>query len=431
MTARIILATFGSLGDLHPFLAIGQALKKRGAHPVMAIPETNIAKAEAAGLEAVPVVPGMDRIAADYGMDAESFARKAFGDAPAIAKTVLLPYFNEAFDKLDAIAGDADLIAGATYMFAAPVVAEKRNLPYATLVLQPLSLLSDYDPPLLWEYPVLALNPQAEWQVAWNRFANFFMRVELRRRYSFSLNRLRRARGLGPVWMTPFFDVPPNNKATVVMYSKVMGDIQPDFPPNTHIVGFPQFDSENGKNEDLPDDLKAFLEDGEPPIVFTLGSFSVYAPGSFFISSREAARRLGRRSVIITGSTDTSLSAPDCFCVRYARISQLFPRGAVIVHHGGIGTTGTALRSGRPQLVVPHFGDHPDHAARVKRIGAGLVIKHTRYSVENATKALSALLENPAYAERAAELGEVVRAENPAGDAADMLLGLLDGKNGK
>ena len=422
MAKKIILATMGSLGDLHPFLAIGQALKARGARPVMAIPEDSVAKAEAAGLEAVAVVPSIKAMVDNTGLDLDRFMRRTFSDAPSVARTVLLPYFSEAFDRLDAIAADADLLASSNYMFAGPAVAEKHGLPYAAMLLQPLSLLSDYAPPLLWEYPVLFVAPRAGWQVMWNRAANFAMRVEVFRRYGFSLNRLRRARGVGPIGITPFFDVARNTSVTIGMYSSVIGGVQPDYPPNTHLVGFPHYDSESGHEEALPADLEAFLDAGAPPIVFTLGSFSIYGAGDFFVESREVARRLGRRAVMITGTSDAALDAPDCRTVRYARISQLFPRGAAIVHHGGIGTTGQALASGHPQLVVPHFGDHPDHAARVARLKVGLVLKRKRYTVERATAALGKLLGDAAYGERAARIGRQVAAEDAAAAAADILI---------
>ena len=48
----------------------------------------------------------------------------------------------------------------------------------------------------------------------------------------------------------------------------------------------------------------------------------------------------------------------------YAPFSLLFPRAAAIVHHGGIGTTGQAMRSGRPSLVMPCAWDQPDNAER-------------------------------------------------------------------
>ena len=63
----------------------------------------------------------------------------------------------------------------------------------------------------------------------------------------------------------------------------------------------------------------------------------------------------------------------------YAPFSLLFPRAAAIVHHGGIGTTGQAMRSGRPSLVMPCAWDQPDNAERAARLGIARTIARNRY----------------------------------------------------
>lgn len=431
MAHKIVLTTIGSLGDLHPFLAIGQALKAKGARPLMAVPDAHVSKAEGAGLDAIGVVPSIEAIAERHGISTAKFTRNTIKNSPSIAQKVLLPSFNESYDRLEPVARDASLIAGSSFMFAGQAVAEKHGLPFASMVLQPLAFLSDYDPPLLWEFPVHAFAPKYSWQVAWNKVANFVLRFEVHRRYTFTLNRARRAKGLGPIKGSPMFGSSPYSSLTIGMYSEVLGAVQKDFPPNTTLVGFPQFDSDSGAHHGLSDELETFLNAGEPPIVFTLGSFAVHAPGDFYANSREAARKLGRRSVLLTGMEDTSLNAPDCLVVRYAPHSALFPRAAVVVHHGGVGTTGQALRSGRPQLVVPFFGDQPDNAARVKRLGAGLSIRHSRYSVARAVDLLSRLLKEPGFEETAQRAHDKVRAEHAADVAADILIGLAERGCGK
>ena len=50
---------------------------------------------------------------------------------------------------------------------------------------------------------------------------------------------------------------------------------------------------------------------------------------------------------------------------RYLRHSALFPRARIVAHHGGIGTSGQALKAGRPQLVTPYLGDQRDNTARL------------------------------------------------------------------
>jgi UDP:flavonoid glycosyltransferase YjiC (YdhE family) len=83
------------------------------------------------------------------------------------------------------------------------------------------------------------------------------------------------------------------------------------------------------------------------------------------------------------------------------------------------------MRSGKPVLIVPHAHDQFDNAARVERLGSGRVLTKPRYNVETATRELRLLLDDPKYAEAAARVGEVVRAEAGARVAADEIENVL------
>lgn len=95
------------------------------------------------------------------------------------------------------------------------------------------------------------------------------------------------------------------------------------------------------------------------------------------------------------------------------------PRAGVIVHQGGIGTTAQALRAGHPMLVVPFGQDQPDNARRVVQLGVARTISRSRFRIDRVISELSALLSDPGYAERAAAVGEQVRAERGTETACD------------
>jgi UDP:flavonoid glycosyltransferase YjiC (YdhE family) len=109
----------------------------------------------------------------------------------------------------------------------------------------------------------------------------------------------------------------------------------------------------------------------------------------------------------------------------YAPYSQIFPHAAVIVHQGGSGTVGQALRAGRPMLIVPYGWDQPDNAARVERLGAGLHVPRTKYSASTAAAALERLLGDPRFATRAAELGAQLQQEDGLTAACDAIESVL------
>ena len=171
--------------------------------------------------------------------------------------------------------------------------------------------------------------------------------------------------------------------------------------------------------------MTAFLKASPPPIVFTLGSSAVMDAGAFYTHSAQAAVALGKRAILLIGRDPRNRPAtplPDTIlAAEYAPYSQLFPCASLIVHQGGVGTTGQAMRAGKPMLIMPYSHDQPDHAARVTRMGIGRTISRDRYTVESALRELRALLETPAYAQKAAQVGAQVSAENGVEAACDAL----------
>jgi UDP:flavonoid glycosyltransferase YjiC (YdhE family) len=172
-------------------------------------------------------------------------------------------------------------------------------------------------------------------------------------------------------------------------------------------------------------ELSDFLESGAPPVVFTLGSSAVGAAGTFYRESARSAAQLGVRAVLLVGRNPAnrppSPLPEGVFVTEHAPHHELFPRAAAIVHQGGIGTTGQALRSGRPMLIVPHAYDQPDNAFRVKSLGVARVLYPRRYTASRVVEYLRVLLMTPHYSTRAEEVGRIVRAEDGTEQACQTL----------
>jgi UDP:flavonoid glycosyltransferase YjiC (YdhE family) len=191
------------------------------------------------------------------------------------------------------------------------------------------------------------------------------------------------------------------------------------------LTGFPFLDRDGEAG--LPPDLARFLDDGPPPVVFTLGCSASAVAGQFFRHSAEAARGLGRRAVLVLkapGNRPPSLPE-GVIAVDYAPFPALFPRAAAVVHHGGVGTTGLGLRAGRPALVVPFAHDQPDNAARLARLGVARILYPRHYTPARAAAELGRLLDDPTYSAKASEVGDRVRREDGVGAACDALESLL------
>jgi UDP:flavonoid glycosyltransferase YjiC (YdhE family) len=170
---------------------------------------------------------------------------------------------------------------------------------------------------------------------------------------------------------------------------------QPDWPRQAVQVGFPLADR-FGDAEALSPELTAFLDVGEPPLVFTYGS-GMRQGQAFFKTAVAVCRRLGRRGVLLApqdGQVPADLPA-QIIHLAYAPFSALLPRCAVLIHHGGIGTVAQGLAAGIPQLVVPVAFDHFDEGQRLKRLGLGTTLSRRQFKPARAAREIGRLLTSP------------------------------------
>jgi UDP:flavonoid glycosyltransferase YjiC (YdhE family) len=340
-----------------------------------------------------------------------------------VIRQLMMSVLRESYEDTLAAAEGADFLVSHMLTFTTRLVAEKRGIPWASTFLQPLGLFSAYDPPVVPQAPFLArfrfLGP------AFHRLL-FWCAKRSVRSWSEPWHRLRAEVGLPPTSESPLFEGQHSPSPVLAMFSKLLADKQPDWPRQAVLTGFPFYDRDGEAG--MPPELVHFLNAGQPPLVFTLGSSAVVDAGPFYEQSVAAARRLGRRAVLLVGKDPRNrpASLPDgIVAFAYAPYSELFPRAAAIVHQGGIGTTAQAMRSGRPMLVMPYAHDQPDNAERVKRLGIARTIPRQRYTPARAAAELRHLLDNPVYGQRAAAVGEQVRQEDGVRDACNALEGLL------
>ena len=366
--SRVLLTTFGSYGDLHPYLAAAVALKKQGHSPVIATHAEYRDQALRLGLEFLPLKPSLQDVGPEHEWSKK--ANHPIRGTEFILRTLILPFLEDSYGVLLPASENCDVILSHLLTYAAPMVAEKRKIPWLACMLQPVALLSAYDPPALGPLPFLPslrfLGPG-------------FFRV-LYRALMYP----------GTHWMRPVFDfrerigLTPMRKnlmemghspyGNLAMFPSIFAAPQKDWPSPTEQLTFPLFDQET--TSELSVETKDFLERGEAPIVFTLGSSIVRMESRFFEYAYDAVKRSGRRAVFLAGPNpqrfpDAARSDPNVHVAVYEPHSKLFPRAHAVVHQCGIGTTAQALASGRPQVLVPFAPDQLDNARRCVALGLG------------------------------------------------------------
>lgn len=409
MPQRILLTTTGSLGDLHPFMAIGLGLRDRGHDVTIATGNVYQSKVEGAGLKFAPMGPHL-RLG-DSAMIQRVMAPKTGPEY--LVRKIMVPSVPAAYEEVMAAARQADIIVTHPIAYAAQLVAEKTGLPWVSTVVAPFLFFSRFDPPALAPAPYFArlraLGP------AINGLLLGLGRASTRH-WTAPIARFRRTLGL-PDGGNPLFAGQHSPQRVLALFSSLMGAPQPDWPAQTIVTGFPFY--EQARHEKVLDPhLERFLANGPAPVVFTLGSSAVNVAGDFYQESLKVIRSLGCRAVLLVGDNRIAGPLPSGAAVfPYAPFAQLFPRAAAIVHQGGIGTSAQALAAGRPMLVVPHAFDQPDNAARLQRLGVARVLSQHRYSSGRATQQLGELLSGASYAAKAAAVARQIAGDDGVASA--------------
>ncbi len=420
---KIVLATFGSLGDIHPYLAIALELQARGHRPSLATSGYYRSKVEALGLGFHAVRPDAPEPA-----DLPAFMAKlvSMSKGPEVViRDNFMNNLQETYEDLAEASQGADLLIGHPLTFTARLVSEVQGIPWASSVLAPLSFFSPYDPSIPptspWLSRLRGLGPK--FHTPLYRFAK-----KMTKSWAEPWHKLRAELGLPVTEDNPIFEGQHAPQRVLALFSKVLAAPQPDWPPNVLISGFPFYDQEPGVPH-LPETLSQFLDEGPPPIVFTLGSSAVWTAEDFYEQAIKCSQMLGCRAVLLTGPDDRNRSksalSKGIIALEYAPYSELFPRCSAIVHQGGVGTLAQALRSGRPMLVVPFAFDQPDNAGRAARLGVARVLYRDQFNARRAAKELSRLLNDTSYRTKAEEIGHQVQTEQgaqAAGDAIETML---------
>jgi rhamnosyltransferase subunit B len=423
---RVVMATIGSFGDLHPYIALALEMRKRYIEPVIATSEIYRQRIESLNIEFYPIRPTMPEPETPEYLKMMDGVIDPNRGAEYLFKRMLVPAVRDMYDDLSWAIEDADSLVTHPIVLAGPLIAQKTGIPWVSTALAPASLCSQFDP---WVPPntpalhnVLKASPLAA-----RLFLKFLKTITnpwVKEVYKF-----RAELGL-PKGEHPLFEGQFAPDLNLALFSNLLMAPQSDWPANTVVTGFPFYD----KKDNAPPDtsLLRFLGRGPAPIVFTLGSAAVHVAGDFYRESIAAAKLLKRRAILLVGSDQNRPKEPlpeDIAVFNYAPHGELMPRAAAVVHQGGVGTTGQAMRAGVPTIVVPFAHDQPDNAARVERLGVSRTVYRSNYKAELVASELKELLGNPSYSRRAREVGSRVRSESGAALAVDLILNQLNERN--
>jgi rhamnosyltransferase subunit B len=395
---HVLIVGLGSGGDVHPLIALGHALVERGQRVDMVSSAHFARSAQAAGLTFHECLSEDRENAGLRNPDLWKVGRGF-----KVLFNGLLDAVPETYRIIESqhIAGKTVMVANAAAL-AARVARETLGGPLVTVHLQPILLRSLHHQPGLvvkdrWKPAIKALR-----KVLLPALDRWVFDPVLAPK----LNAFRATKGLPPT--RRFFAEWIHSPDLVVgFFPEWFARRLPDWPRNTHLVGFPATDRGDSA---LEPELETFLNAGPPPVVFTFGTAMAFAK-RFFEASAQACRRMGRRGLLLTPYADQVPVLPEgVHHFRYAPFNTLLPRAAALVHHGGIGTMAAAFAAGIPQLAVPFNFDQPDNAARLQALGAGAILRPRAYTEQSVAQQLTELLTSDAVLTKC----KAIAAETPA-----------------
>ncbi|WP_086668288.1 glycosyltransferase [Lentzea kentuckyensis] len=395
---RVLLAGWGSRGDVEPLIALAVALRTAGAEAVVCVPPDEEFEHRLAEHE-VPFVP--------FGQSVRELVTSGRVDPPTVAAALV----DEWFGPVARAAEGCDVMVVTGLMPAgARSVAENLGIRYVLAMFHTISLPSPHRRPS--GRPGKPLPPEeTDNRVLWAIDAE-----NVNAMYGPPLNTHRAALGMPPV----------DNVRDHVYTGELLLAADPLLWPAEELLGLEV--TQTGAwilpdTRPLAPDLVAFLEAGEPPVYVGFGSMPMHTSKDIGQVAVDAVRAQGRRVLLARGWADLARidSADDCFVVGEVNQQELFRRVAAVVHHGGGGTTTTAARAGAPQVIVPQIVDQPFWARRVAELGIGAAHDGPTPTFESLSVALKTALA-PETRARATEVAGKVRADG-AEVAAKLLVG--------
>jgi sterol 3beta-glucosyltransferase len=409
---RIGLQTWGSEGDVQPFIALAAGLASAGHKVTLLATDINRrdynALAQKLGFAWLsvtsPDLPSPEKL--------EEVGRKLFGTSNPMKQVELIrqhllePARHAMFDAAQNLCRSNDLIVGHILIDPVRVAAEKAGVPMATIALAHNAIPSAHNRP--YGFPKVGRWATPLW---WK-----LAQVMINRAFLPKVNALRERQGLAPdrdvltqTWAS--------GQLNLVAVSPVLCELPSDWGAHHRVCGFLNLPVDQSV-EETPPGLDEFIAGDDPPVYFTFGSMMPsnldYIREVADIWS-SAVRLAGCRAIFQLPWDDLSAVETDArvFKVKRSPHRTIFPNCALVVHHGGAGTTQTSLLAGRPSVVVAHVVDQFFWGSELERLGvAGPCQKRKGLSASRLAKSITKALNSREMLRRAASLGQAMAEED-------------------
>jgi sterol 3beta-glucosyltransferase len=418
LTMRIGIQTWGTEGDVRPFIALAAGLSAAGHAVTLAVTEITNKQFTAFGERLKFAVRPIGHIDCDE-IRFKQLSAQVFNAWNPIKKGDIIvthffdPVIEDMLAAAKALCAENDLVIGHFFIYPLKIAARQFQVPFMMVFTTPL-IPSRFLPPL-------GIPEFAKWMnpLWWNLFD-----MLLNKTWKPAIDRLFLREGV-PAEKSVFGGIWHSSLLNLVAVSPALFPPPPDWEQRYHLCGFLNI-PEKGESWQMPENLKQFLAAAEPPVHITFGSMIASDPSPRNITQLliQAVRLAGCRAIIQSNWTELNdlPEFPNIYRMISAPHQHIFPHCAAVIHHGGAGTTQAATLAGCPSIVVEHSSDQPLWGSLLQRRGIAPKLLHRRsISAAKLARAIRRVLDTPAMAEKAKTIGARMQAEDGLTRAVELI----------
>ncbi|MBI3561125.1 MAG: glycosyltransferase family 1 protein [Gammaproteobacteria bacterium] len=418
---RIGMQTWGSHGDIRPFMALASGLQSAGHDVTLLVTSVDgvnySGSASALNIKLEHIASPVLQTKEEYAQLTELVfnATNPITQIKTIMTKALVPVEQEMYRAAEKLCQDNDIIIGHYFHYPIQTAAQKFTRPYVSIALSLGGIPSVNIPP--------AGAPN--WGRGGNRFFWWLAKSILNKGIKPYVDRLRVQQGLAPA-DDMLLDVWFSSELNLIAVSPELCEQQEDWPENHRVCGF--FNLPNIKNEGtVSSELEKFLTRGPAPVYMTFGSMVSTLPElqiELLTLFTQATELVGCRAIIQASLWKECRfeSSATIHYVSHSPHGLVFPRCAAVVHHGGAGTSQAATRAGLASIVVAHIDEQKSWGAALKRMGVapGVLVRKNLTSKALAKK-IHVVLGSLAMQERAKAIGKSMRKEDGVRNAVELI----------
>ena len=412
---NISLLTYGSRGDVEPFIALANGLVQAGHHVNLAAPEgfSNLLNNDQVNYFGFPGEPQQM---------VENLVHQAGNNRLRMIASIadfVQPLAVEVMNLVRTASREADLIIHSFLLTSAGFeIAQELGIPDISAQFFPVfTSTGEFPAPTFPDLPLgkfyRRLTHQLVTGIFWRGSRFLYQRIQSKNAdlpdltaWPFNLNNARQ---------TPI----------LYAFSPLVVPQPRDWGESVSITGYWFLDDHESWSPDQ--ELINFIEEGDPPVIVAFGSSSSLDMDRFYQKIIKALTLTNQRGILVGANPDLQGIPSTVFQVDNVPYQWLFKHSIAVIHHGGAGTTGQGLAAGVPNIILPFTSDQPFWARRVFKLEAGpKPLSPKRFTSQQPAEEIERAINDPQMKKNVQKIGAAIREEDGVARAVNLIQSLVN-----